>query len=603
MGKRTVTDYPRNEAGLVDEFIGTAYDVVKGVYDNLDQIQTVYEAIETIDTLAEDAVEAAMVPARVEMQTAIGQAEQFADAAALSAVDAALSAALTVEMRGKSLAFKKTVKAFPYRHPQYDMAVSLFGSIYPQSFHIDTLANEVLFLSATGQVTVFNWETKAYVKTYNCPTPFVSENIVLKYIAGQRLMYLRGNGVISVYDITATTQWQTLTPVSTIPIAAQRNFAEHAGEWLISNNNVFPLGAYRSRGYYGVYTSDFTQIGDLWLSPLQCGINEGPSGEGSISKMQGMDFDGSTIYLGMGGYWDGMGFSNKRYGAYGVRTLSRQGYVTGDYLLDPEKVVAKMNSLGFKPKHCENEGVQFIKSTGQIYSLMVGLQSNDPTNLTQVEGLYLLEEFSAATDAYDFSDCATSQSSFPEVLRDSSQLFPRSGAGLVNPLTGVLFTTWAQVLDYMRSVDMSVFRYYSSSIALTDFNGVALPGGYLVTISNSNNTTFWVDATTFNSTRRYRLLYGSTQLEHQWRPNTAFVPETNNTVTCGSSSLQWSDVRSVLGTFTGPLKLGHFTLATLPNVATYNGSIITVTDATGGAKVCRSNGFFWQILNTSTTVS
>lgn len=38
MGKRSITDFPRNEVGYVDEFIGTAYDVVKAVYDNLPQI-------------------------------------------------------------------------------------------------------------------------------------------------------------------------------------------------------------------------------------------------------------------------------------------------------------------------------------------------------------------------------------------------------------------------------------------------------------------------------------------------------------------------------------------------------------------------------------
>lgn len=91
--RRTATDLPRNEAGLVDQFIGTAYDTVKGVYDNLEVIQEVYDAIETIDTLASDAVEAAMVPARAEMQTAIGESQAAAAESLTHAQEAAASAA------------------------------------------------------------------------------------------------------------------------------------------------------------------------------------------------------------------------------------------------------------------------------------------------------------------------------------------------------------------------------------------------------------------------------------------------------------------------------------------------------------------------------
>lgn len=56
-------------------------------------------------------------------------------------------------------------------------------------------------------------------------------------------------------------------------------------------------------------------------------------------------------------------------------------------------------------------------------------------------------------------------------------------------------------------------------------------------------------------------------------------------------------------TVTAPSQLGQFTLTTLPSASAFNGYIIDVTNATGGAKVCRSNGTVWQILNTTTTVS
>jgi len=55
--------------------------------------------------------------------------------------------------------------------------------------------------------------------------------------------------------------------------------------------------------------------------------------------------------------------------------------------------------------------------------------------------------------------------------------------------------------------------------------------------------------------------------------------------------------------FSGPMRYAQYTLTTLPSAAAYSGYCIDVTNATGGAKICRSNGTVWQILNTTTTVS
>jgi hypothetical protein len=89
---RPISDFPRNEAGLVDNFIGTAYDTVKAVYDALPEIRELHDIVEEIPQLGEVAVEAAMVPARVEIAAGVAAAEGFADASEASAVAAAQSA-------------------------------------------------------------------------------------------------------------------------------------------------------------------------------------------------------------------------------------------------------------------------------------------------------------------------------------------------------------------------------------------------------------------------------------------------------------------------------------------------------------------------------
>lgn len=87
-GNRPMTDFPRNEAGLVDNFIGTAYDVVKGVYDALPEIRELHEIVEEIPGMGVAAVEAAMVPARVEILGYVDRAEDAAEAAEAAANDA-----------------------------------------------------------------------------------------------------------------------------------------------------------------------------------------------------------------------------------------------------------------------------------------------------------------------------------------------------------------------------------------------------------------------------------------------------------------------------------------------------------------------------------
>lgn len=53
----------------------------------------------------------------------------------------------------------------------------------------------------------------------------------------------------------------------------------------------------------------------------------------------------------------------------------------------------------------------------------------------------------------------------------------------------------------------------------------------------------------------------------------------------------------------GPVRVGQYTLASLPSASAFTGYEIDVADAAGGAKRCRSDGTNWKIINTTTTVS
>lgn len=73
----------------------------------------------------------------------------------------------------------------------------------------------------------------------------------------------------------------------------------------------------------------------------------------------------------------------------------------------------------------------------------------------------------------------------------------------------------------------------------------------------------------------------------------------------GWRELAFSDTPVFTGAVTcgGPVRVGQYTLASLPSASAFTGYEIDVTDASGGAKRCRSDGTNWKIINTTTTVS
>jgi hypothetical protein len=78
-----MTDFPRAEAGLVDNFIGTAYDTVKKVYDTLPEIQRLDEVRENIPELAaetvQETIDAAMPAVREELDSSVELAKTWAE--------------------------------------------------------------------------------------------------------------------------------------------------------------------------------------------------------------------------------------------------------------------------------------------------------------------------------------------------------------------------------------------------------------------------------------------------------------------------------------------------------------------------------------------
>lgn len=63
------------------------------------------------------------------------------------------------------------------------------------------------------------------------------------------------------------------------------------------------------------------------------------------------------------------------------------------------------------------------------------------------------------------------------------------------------------------------------------------------------------------------------------------------------------EVQFVRGSFGGPVKLGTYTLNTLPSASAYSGYEIVVSNASRGWALCRSNGTSWIDLYTQAAVA
>lgn len=158
-----------------------------------------------------------------------------------------------------------------------------------------------------------------------------------------------------------------------------------------------------------------------------------------------------------------------------------------------------------------------------------------------------------------------------------------------------------------------IYNYLFDSIfSITQLGAVTAAGGLSIgdsLVVRQDAAGVYAQSTANPIIRRYasgtvQLANGASALSDGTMTNPGIVrPSTTSVYSSGSATFQWSDVFSVKGTFSGPIRCGQFTLATLPSAAAFSGYEIDVTDAAGGPKRCRSNGSVWQILNTTTTVS
>jgi len=402
---------------------------------------------------------------------------------------------------------KRVLKRFPRLLPDEAALVATYGAHGGyQSFTIDHVARELFLCSVTKQiVSVFDWDTSEYKRSFSLgAATVVTENLVVRYEGNSRFLYARSsNSSLHKYDITVLpTSLSTVSSVTTVDIGVDRSFSFQNGQWTVEDR-ALPLSGKRRRHRYIKYDTAFQRTGDVDFGLMNSGAGEDSLyGASGVPKHQGMCEYQSGYLLSFGGSW-ATGQPVDPYSYQGVKTFTGTGQLVLDALMRPDLMRDTLLAQGVPCTKIENEGVH-VAPDGQMISMYITLVAGDSGS--SADGVVFLEEFSRHPAAVDFSPCAVSFS-VNDVRLMQTGLFPRSYPGdkMYNPVTGAAMETWDALIDFMAATDMTTLRYYSSSVSINDFAGAPVPNGYVVEITNANNSTFWIEATGFGVARYWRV--------------------------------------------------------------------------------------------------
>lgn len=182
---------------------------------------------------------------------------------------------------------------------------------------------------------------------------------------------------------------------------------------------------------------------------------------------------------------------------------------------------------------------------------------------------------------------------------------------------------------YSRATDMSAIRNivsvgYDDNGTLTGLGGVYIGIGHYNTSATATpitTTATAVQITPYATTGTISTLYGVSvaAINGSGATNASAIrlaftsaTEAHRNVDAAGTAYNYLNGNTGIGiqpssgaklNVAGPVKIGQYTLSTLPSASAFSACLIDVTDATGGPKTCRSDGTNWKILNTTTTVS
>lgn len=401
---------------------------------------------------------------------------------------------------------KKPLVQLPMRFPDYNQLVATYDlvNIYPSAFDIDWEKKELFLISlganhdggvmADRFITVYDVETGAYKGCFLAGTGG-GEGIVIKYSGASRYLYLQmSDGTLGAYNITVLPSNRSkITPENTYYVNAHWTFASDGNRWLVTQGGS-DIGYKDARTTHAYYSNSFTRQGFIQTKQKDWGYFNADEYDDN-TKVQTMAIGNGKIYLGIGAYHSDGATTVK--GKIGLKVLDSGGEILEQGLMDGQKVIDKLNELGYASDIMENEGVHVRKTDGAVFTLFVHQR---PTHANaDSEGIIIFQDYAPQMDAIDFSDCAeVIRGTYIEGFQPLSYRLPGTNSMVMeNFLTGERLDSMQRILNHMYSVYRETFNFYSTTTPVTWFDGTAIGGARFVEIKNLNNTYFIVEVSPY----------------------------------------------------------------------------------------------------------
>jgi len=399
--------------------------------------------------------------------------------------------------------YRRKIKLqLPIRGAYHDAVYALgFTLLYPTAIAVDKSSDQVIIsYGTTGTSNIW-----AYWYFYKLSTGAlinclrvehnVNESIVIRYESGSTYSENMFPGATRVaytslsYDLAAAGQSnlgridltgaEDRTPLSelpvTFPVAGRTVFSwmDWTGEEWIVQHYGRHQGRFR-RYLFDRFNADFTSRVGTITTPFN--FTGDTSGDNYLTspKSQGFAVLNGELFCSMGAPFRYSGSSSnnnpKAPGKQvGLTCVDSTGGNLRAALCQADSFIACLQPhIDFTPLQSETEGLS--SNNGVLYNLWLGLSPNDEGATTR--GLVLFEEMSADPDAIDFSPYGTHQRGINnDVAFQSIVHHDDSTMGLCHPITGVPFTSWAQICKAMVGVGWSTYRFVGTGQAMTDILG------------------------------------------------------------------------------------------------------------------------------------
>jgi hypothetical protein len=375
---------------------------------------------------------------------------------------------------------RSLVHALTLRFSGYSTALANKGYdfMFPQAFTIYEDRIYVLYGASTGGVNsgsyvqMWNFLTGALISGFHLPGGVYGEGLVVTRTAGTLYLYaMYSSNQLGRWDITTTpAERATLPAPTTYALNVQSQFTYDGEKWTIQTRNPDNTGV---RHQFTRYNSDMTFNSYMSLDPADAWpvtsdlIPLNTKAQGIATHRGGY----AMIYGGTHTFGDAVAPDRRP----GIRLFTDSGEKTASALMDPDTFITALRAKGLTVDLIEGEGL--TSYNGSLYALWV--TASHAT--VGPYGIVITRELSGDIDCTPAARRGTLAR-----LADYNGKVLSNPSGIRNPITGDLFTSMVQIIEFMRDTGTQRLGFHTTGSTITDVAGATMATGTQVDILTGN---------------------------------------------------------------------------------------------------------------------